>query len=154
MREETGRVMRVDEQGVWVTVLRKSTCSACTNQAGCGQGVMERLGIGQSSSPIHAVTELTLSVGDKVVIGIPEETLVQSAVLVYLLPLLALLAAAGLATQWQWSEPAVIALSLGCLVLCAVVVRVGVARYANKPHQKPVVLRAELSAATLPAETF
>lgn len=154
MLEETGRVTRVDEQGVWVTVLRKSTCSACSNQAGCGQGMMERLGIGQSSSPIHAVTELTLSVGDKVVIGIPEEALVQSAIFVYLLPLLALLAGAGLATQWQWSEPAVIALSFGCLVFCAVVVRVGVARYADKPHQKPVVLRAELSAATLPAETF
>src|SRR5690606_26683622 len=87
------------EGAVWVETLRRSTCSACSASAGCGQGLMDKLGVGQRRGYVRALTDLQLAVGDGVVIGIREDLLVRSSLLVYLLPLLGLFAGAMLA-QW------------------------------------------------------
>jgi sigma-E factor negative regulatory protein RseC len=149
MIEESARVVAVEQGAVWVETLRRSTCSACSANAGCGQGLMERLGVGQRRGYVRALCREPLQVGDQVVIGIGEALLVRSSLLVYLLPLLGLFAA-GLLAEWlALDESFVILAALAGFALPWLLVR----RYSQKgsddPACQPVVVRIESRSATL-----
>ena len=118
MIEESGRVVALEDGAVWVETRRSSTCSACSANAGCGQGLLDRLGVGQRRARVRALTDLRLAVGDGVTIGIREEQLLRSSLQVYLLPLLGLFAAALLAERWALGEPVVILAALGGFSPC------------------------------------
>lgn len=150
MLEEKGHVVALEPNAVWVEVVRGSTCSSCSKQSGCGQSVMELLGVGQKAARLRVSTDLCLTVGDWVVIGVPERTLVRSAVLLYLLPLLGLLAGAGMASYAQWPEPITVLCSVLGFLLCIGVVRLVMGRRCDNTNQQPVILRAELSVLSLP----
>ncbi len=144
MIEEQGRVVALEEGAVWVETLRKSTCSSCSANAGCGQGLMDKLGVGGARGLVRALSDLQLRVGDSVVIGVSEDLLVRGALLVYLLPLLCLFAVALLAQSAGLPEPLVIASGLSGLVLGWLVVRWRSRRVAGDPKLQPIVLRAML----------
>ncbi|WPC06279.1 SoxR reducing system RseC family protein [Pseudomonas benzenivorans] len=145
MIEESGRVVAVEAGAVWVETLRKSTCSSCSVSAGCGQGVLERLGVGGRRGHVRALSDLSLSVGDAVVIGIREDLLVRGSLLVYLVPLMGLFAAALLAERMALSEPLVVLCAFAGLALAALGVRWRSARAAGDPALQPVVLRAAIA---------
>ena len=108
MIEETGRVVAVDHQHVWIETIRKSGCSSCSVRSGCGQGLLSRIR-DNSRNHIHLCTELDLQVGDEVVLGMPEQAFIRSSFLAYGLPLLALIAAVVLADRlFYLPEPWVI----------------------------------------------
>ena len=88
MIEEQGRVVATEPGAVWVETVRRSTCSSCSANAGCGQGLMQRLGVGAGRARVRALSELSLRVGDAVVLGIHEDLLLRASVLFYLFPLL------------------------------------------------------------------
>ena len=144
MIEEQGRVVALEPGAVWVETLRKSTCSSCSANAACGQGLMDRLGVGRQRGYVRALSQTPLAVGDTVIIGVREDLLVRSSVLVYLLPLLGLFAAALLADGLGLSEPLVILAGLSGLLASWLLVRWRAARVAENPLLQPVVLRALL----------
>lgn len=144
MIEEQGRVVALEPGAVWVETLRKSTCSSCSANAACGQGLMDRLGVGRQRGYVRALSQTPLAVGDTVIIGVREDLLVRSSLLVYLLPLLGLFAAALLADGLGLSEPLVIFAGLSGLLASWLLVRWCAARVAENPLLQPVVLRALL----------
>ncbi|SFT48004.1 SoxR reducing system RseC family protein [Pseudomonas marincola] len=144
MIEETGRVIAVESGAVWVETLRKSTCSSCSAQAGCGQGLMDKLGVDSRRGLVRALSDLQLNVGDSVVIGVREDLLVRGSLLVYLIPLLGLFAAALLAYAMSLSESLVILSGLFGLVASWFGVRWRSRRVSDDPALQPVVLRALL----------
>ena len=144
MIEESGLVVALEDGAVWVQTLRKSTCSSCSANAGCGQGLLDKLAISSQRGHVRALTDLHLAIGDEVVIGVREELLLGSAVQVYLLPLLALLGGGLLAQSLGLSEPLTIALGLGGLVVAGLLVRRRSLRVADDPDLQPVVVRALL----------
>ena len=144
MIEEQGRVVALEPGAVWVETLRKSTCSSCSANAACGQGLMDRLGVGRQRGYVRALSQMQLAVGDTVIIGVREDLLVRSSLLVYLLPLLGLLAAALLANGLGLSEPLVILCGLLGLSVTWLMVRWRAARVAENPFLQPVVLRTLL----------
>jgi len=152
MIEEPGRVVALEDGAVWVETLRRSTCSACSANAGCGQGLMDKLGVGQRRGHVRALTDLQLAVGDGVVIGIREDLLVRSSLLVYLLPLLVLFAGAMLAQWLALAESFVILTALGGFLSVWWLVCRRSRRGADDPAVQPVVLRAELAARAVPVE--
>lgn len=97
---ETGRVVAVDGDGVWVETIRKTTCGSCAAQKGCGHGLLNRISDGHRSL-IRAlpgrISAAQCRVDDEVQISIPEEVILRGSLVVYILPLLAMLtgAAAG-----------------------------------------------------------
>lgn len=145
MIEEQGRVVAVEPGAVWVETLRKSTCSSCSANAACGQGLMERLGVGRQRGYLRALSQLQLSVGDAVVIGVREDLLVRSSLLVYLFPLLGLLVAALVAESLGLAEPLIILAGLAGLFGTWLLVRWRASLYADDPELQPVVLRALLA---------
>ena len=148
MIEETGRVVALEEGAVWVETLRKSTCSSCSANAGCGQGLMDKLGVGRQRGFVRVLSDLQLALDDVVVIGIREDVLLRTAVLVYLLPLLGLLAGALLASSLGLTERLVILVSMLSLLFAWLAVRWQCRRTQDDPARQPVVLRDMLAGAT------
>lgn len=146
MIEESGRVVRLEEGAVWVETLRKSTCSSCSANAGCGQGLLDKLAISSQRGTVRALTDLQLAVGDNVIIGLGEDALLRGSLLVYLLPLLGLFAGALGAEYLALGEPLSIAAGLVGLFGAALFVRWRSQQGMHDPALQPVVLRALLGA--------
>lgn len=147
MIEEQGRVVALEPGAVWVETLRKSTCSSCSANAGCGQGLLDRLGVGGRRGHVRALCDLHLRVGDAVIIGVREDLLVRGSLLVYLAPLVGLFAAALFAQWLALGEPLVIACAIAGFLVAWSIVRWRSLRVADDPALQPVVLRALLTGA-------
>lgn len=73
----------------------KASCSSCASRAGCGSRVLNKLGP-QTTHTLSVPSEQPLVKGQKVELGIAEASLLGSAMLVYLSPLVGLFAVGGL----------------------------------------------------------
>lgn len=73
----------------------KASCSSCASRAGCGSRVLNKLGP-QTTHTITVASAEPLVAGQKVELGITESSLLGSAMLVYMSPLLGLFVVAGL----------------------------------------------------------
>ncbi len=87
MIEESGRVVAVKQNNIWVETLRASACGACSAKTGCGQGFLAKALSGKTNY-ICIHSDMTVAVNDQVIIGLPEHALVKSSFLAYGLPLL------------------------------------------------------------------
>ncbi len=99
MLTETGRVVAVEADGVWVETIRQSTCGACAARKGCGHGLLNRYAEGRRGYirvlPGPRLTPADCRVDDQVMISLPETVILRGSFVVYLVPLLALLAGAA-----------------------------------------------------------
>lgn len=111
MLVETGRVVALEPESLWVETIRQSTCGSCAVKQGCGHGLLNRIADGRSgyvrvlrgdsNSPQCAVD-------DQVRISIPEQVILRGSVVVYMLPLLCMLAGAALITYLLPAAPEVL----------------------------------------------
>lgn len=90
MLKETGTVLSVDADGLWVETLRQSSCAQCSAQKGCGQKVLAD-SVTKNMSHIKAFfsgeQERIWVRGDEVEIGVSEDMLVLATLAVYMVPL-------------------------------------------------------------------
>jgi sigma-E factor negative regulatory protein RseC len=98
MMEEIAKVVAVSQKQVTVESVVKSTCSGCQQVDSCGSGQIAKA-IPQRRLTATIESNLSVNVGDSVVIGIPEKSLLNSAWQVYFLPILGLIVCSGFA-QW------------------------------------------------------
>ncbi|PLW83156.1 alginate biosynthesis protein AlgM [Kineobactrum sediminis] len=108
MLTETGRVVAIEEDSVWVETIRKSTCGNCAAQQGCGHGLLNRIRDGQRGLVRVLPGEFAPNacrVHDEVSISIPEEVILRGSAIVYMVPLAAMLAGAALGSSvLPWPE--------------------------------------------------
>lgn len=97
MIEEIATVSAVYEGEVEVVCFSKSACGQCKQNSRCGTGIVSQALPGREHKFVIA-TDLVLTVNQQVRIGIPEQGLLGSVFLVYLFPLLLVLAGALLAS--------------------------------------------------------
>jgi sigma-E factor negative regulatory protein RseC len=98
MIEELATVVSVHQQNVQLESKIKSTCSSCQQVDNCGNGQVAKA-LPSRKMKLNLNSDLSLKIGDQVVLGISEEHLLQSAWQVYLWPLLGLIAFSALG-QW------------------------------------------------------
>lgn len=67
----------------------KTSCNSCASRAGCGTRILNKLGP-QNSHTLMVPCDTPLVVGQKVELGIAEGSLIGSALLVYMSPLVGL----------------------------------------------------------------
>ena len=123
MIERRARVVRVEAAQVWVAAASETACGGCAEQAGCGAGALNRWLAGRQrllrlDRPAAAGTG-EVRVGDMVTVGIREAALVQSAVALYLVPIVAMLVSALVARALAapgWVDPAAGAAALAGLL--------------------------------------
>ena len=123
MIEEAGRVIAVEGDQAWVRTIQVSTCQSCAARKGCGHGLMNSLGEGRATQ-VRVPNVLGVSVGDDVVLGVPETALLGASALMYLVPLLTMILAAVATRQWFTTADGWIALA-GLVGLAAGFVLVG-----------------------------
>ncbi|MGD2073585.1 MAG: SoxR reducing system RseC family protein [Gammaproteobacteria bacterium] len=146
MLEETARVVAIEGRQVWVETERRSSCSACSVQKGCGSAALAKV-LGQRRSRLRVLSDMPLSVGDRVIIGVREHAVVRGSLAVYAVPLVMLLfgALAGElgARQFLWrsGELASIILGVGGLVAGVWWLKAFSGHISNNPDYQPVVLR-------------
>ncbi|KGJ97701.1 SoxR reducing system RseC family protein [Thalassotalea sp. ND16A] len=88
MIEETATVVAINGKQVTVTSTIKSTCHSCHQQDDCGSGQIAKAIPHKALTTTITAGQNNLHIGDEVVIGLSEKSLLNSAVQVYLLPLL------------------------------------------------------------------
>lgn len=105
MLQETGIVVADDGQYIWVETVRASACNSCSAKAGCGQAVIGDLfdEKAQMNKNLMRLPSPGVDlVGQEVTLGIPEDALLKTSILVYGVPLVTLLTGATLAQGlWQ-----------------------------------------------------
>ncbi|ACE84498.1 SoxR reducing system RseC family protein [Cellvibrio japonicus] len=87
---ETGKIVSIEPEGVWVETIQRSVCGTCKAEKGCGQSLMAKWGANPSylwvllegRDPAH------YRIGDDIQIGIPEDVVVKASLLAYVMPLL------------------------------------------------------------------
>lgn len=142
MLKETGRVVAVDKECLWVETINQSTCGSCSAEKGCGQSVIAKWSAKNSYIKVllNDRNADTVHVDDSITIGIPEDVIVKSSLLIYCLPILLLVigAATGqsiFSTELASVIGAVIGLGLGGLV-------VSLRSFSTRrdPRAQPVIL--------------
>lgn len=83
-------VSAVEKQGahyrVQLSCEQQTSCSSCSSQKSCGTGIVTKA-VGNKSLFWQLTTKNLVKAGQIVEIGFPERSLLQSAALVYLVPL-------------------------------------------------------------------
>lgn len=87
MITETAIVVLVEDNQTWIETQRKSTCSKCSASAGCGTSVLSKV-IGNKLSRMKAINNIDAQVGDEVIVGLNEHSLLKGAFITYMSPLL------------------------------------------------------------------
>jgi len=148
MLKESGIVIEVFDQFAIVQTERTSYCGQCTANKGCGTASLSSV-LGQKYTRIKVINHGFVKVGDKVVIGLEEQALLKSSVVLYLLPLLSLFVFAlgyeMLVTigEWPHYEPlTILAGILGLFIGLNLAKRI-IRQFSKETKLKPVMLQME-----------
>jgi sigma-E factor negative regulatory protein RseC len=140
---ETGRVVGIEDQALWVETIRRSTCGSCVAQKGCGQGLMNKVTDGRRNQLrvlLGSLAADSFQLNDEVEISIPERALIVGSMMVYLVPLFTMIAGMALAAQYR---PGDVTAALGALsgfLMGMVVVRLHAMYIQNKPAFQATVV--------------
>jgi sigma-E factor negative regulatory protein RseC len=122
---ETGRIVAIEPQGLWVETIQLSACGSCQAQKGCGQSLLAKFGA--SASFLWVLLEArdpkNYQIGNEVKIGVPEDVIAKGSLFVYMVPLLFMIAATVFAHQQMASDGVSAFYALGGLLLGAAIVR-------------------------------
>lgn len=129
MIEESAQITRLDQDGVWIEVNRKSACAACSAQAGCGQKkLVDWLPTKRVEVLVENPLNLILAPGQVVTVGLEEGALLRASMLIYLTPLLGLIISTLILNFLNFSETfqilgAILGLTVGFITTRIVSVR-------------------------------
>ncbi|WP_158249959.1 SoxR reducing system RseC family protein [Zhongshania marina] len=149
MITETGRVVGVEDNALWVETIRRSTCGSCSAQKGCGQGLMNKATDGRRNQLrvlLGSQSAENFHINDEVEISIPERALIGGAMMVYLLPLITMIVGMGAASQYAVGDVAAAVGALLGFMLGMALVRLHAAYIQNKPAFQATVVAKSPSA--------
>lgn len=149
MIEEHARVIAVENGQLLLEAQTKASCSACAVKQGCGTSVVSKW-IGRKFTRFQAPNTVNARVGDEVVVGLAEEAMLKGSVLVYLLPLLAMIGFALLADSLIAADTAsrdllVFISAVVGFSLMLVISRLLLSSGSNSSKLIPVVLRKNIA---------
>lgn len=155
MINESGRVVAIEPDCLWVETIRQSSCGSCSAQKGCGHGILNQSSAGRRSHLRVLLRELPasdFSIDDEVDISIPERVLVMGALLVYILPLLTMLAAAMLVSQWWPGDVAAFIAAVLGFVMGLGLVKYHAVSHRNDLGLQPVVMAKHTNTTNIPVQ--
>ncbi len=150
MLTETGRVVGIEADGIWVETIRRSTCGTCSAQKGCGHGLLNRISEGKRGYVRALPGDQSVEdykVDDQVLISIPEEVILRGSFIAYILPLLSMLAGSMAASHFLAGQQDVLSVAgaVGGLAVGFTLVRWHGIYHRQDPEFQPVLLRIDSS---------
>lgn len=149
MIEQAAYVHKLDQSTVWLDTIRLSTCNSCTMKSGCGQRLMNQAtDCKRSRIALPLADNVSLQVGDEVVLGIPQQAFIKASLLTFAMPLVVLVLFAVAAQLSQFSEPMIVVSALLGLASGLLLVRWYSSRKSvlNASQWHPVILRKQTTA--------
>lgn len=138
---ESGRVVAVEGDALWVETIRRSTCQGCAARSGCGHGLLNRFGGGRRNRVRVALpgdrAAGEFQVDDEIEVGLPAPVLLGGIALAYLMPLALLLG--GLVAGARWGDGAALAGAAAGLLLGFALARLHARRSGGDSRRHPVV---------------
>jgi sigma-E factor negative regulatory protein RseC len=150
MIKQLARVTALEDEFVWLEVMRQSSCQSCAASAGCGTASIDRM-LGDKRTKLRALRgDKTPKVGASVTVGIPEQSMLQTATRVYLWPLVGLIFGAWYGTYWghwlgDWMPvdgSAVVAGILGAIIAWCMTLRF-MRRVSHDPDYQPRLIQSD-----------
>lgn len=140
MLEQHARVVHSSEQGVWVKASDPTGCGVCAGE-GCASRRIAEL-FQQKPRQYQVESSFPLTVGDEVIIGLKEGSLLRSALFLYGLPLVSIMAGA-VSAQWSGGGDAgaLAGALLGLLLSGTWIIR----RYTPNLVDRPSVIRRSIN---------
>jgi len=92
MLRESGRIVALESNAVWVETIRSSLCGSCAARAGCGHGVLARASNSRGLIRAHesdSVAAVDCAVNDEVEIELPESAVLRGSLWLYGMPITA-----------------------------------------------------------------
>ncbi|PUA26534.1 MAG: transcriptional regulator [Cellvibrio sp. 79] len=139
---ETGRIVAIENEGVWVETIQKNACGSCKAEKGCGQRLMNKW----DGHPAYIRVLLegrspaNYQPGDKIQIGISDDIIAKSSLIVYMIPLLGLVAATSI-SQLQFANEAItMSCGLAGLLLGGLIVRWHSWRNRHNSRLQPILV--------------
>jgi sigma-E factor negative regulatory protein RseC len=107
MLQETGRIVAIENDALWVETIQRSVCGNCDSQKGCGQRLLSQFGAQPSYLKVllSGRSNIKYNINDRVTIGIPETAVVKASLLIYLLPLVIFVLFSGAAQLYFQNDP-------------------------------------------------
>jgi sigma-E factor negative regulatory protein RseC len=105
MLETRAKVVQVNGREAWVEVDSSAGCNMCKSEGGCGSSKLGQL-FCSASRRFRADNSIDAHVGDEVLVVVADGTILRGVGLMYLIPLVLLLAGALLGTVWAGSSSA------------------------------------------------
>jgi sigma-E factor negative regulatory protein RseC len=99
MIEELAVVVKTENHQVWVESRQSGACAGCRQKASCSTSAIGSV-VGKKAVAVDS--QINLHVGDEVIVAIDEGLVLKASLLLYLLPLMAMFASAGMA---NWLLP-------------------------------------------------
>ena len=140
MPTERGTVTRIDGSTAWITTNRSSSCEGCNSRGAC------HVSENQKEMEVRAVNAAGAGVGDRVVVSFQTASYLKASFLLYVFPVLAMIAGALLGQETAASvdmAPATFSVICGFafFFLSILVVRARSNRMAGKAEYQPKVLK-------------
>lgn len=138
--EGTARVVSVDGDTAWLEPEQTTSCGTCVSAKACG--AKSGHSAGWLVARRFAVdNDYGLEVGDRVVIGISDQTLLRASMTAYGLPLLSLFAAGFVAKSMGGGDAVCAAAAIGGLLFGMVAARLRARRLSERGELAPRFLR-------------
>ncbi|WP_299020569.1 SoxR reducing system RseC family protein [uncultured Photobacterium sp.] len=99
MMRSLATVVAVEPGAITVSCQQQTSCGHCASRDSCGTGIVSKAIPGRSHL-VKIPTRTQVTLGDVVEIGLSERSMLHSAMLVYVLPLLFLILGAVLGQWW------------------------------------------------------
>lgn len=143
MVEESARVTKVEKDIVWVQAIAKSACGSCQAQKGCGHSLLAKVGQKQIDLPVSR-NGFDVAENDQVIIGVPEQAILRSSMLMYGVPLLAMIVITAITSLLGIEEKLVVLSAFVSLILGFVWVNQRL-KTLNFSHWHPKLIRKQAS---------
>jgi len=99
MIEQHARVQQVENGYALLEITRQSTCGGCEQGSNCGTALFGRY-FGQRAATLRVQDSIGLQANDEVLVGLPEQAMLNGSLRLYALPLFTFLMGSILASQW------------------------------------------------------
>lgn len=103
MIEEHAVVVDIRDDWLMLEARVQSSCGSCEAKAGCGTSVLGGV-LGRKFTRFTAANSIGARVGDEVIVGIPEQSLLTGSLVIYLLPIASMLVSALIADHFTSQE--------------------------------------------------
>lgn len=145
MIEESVRVIEVQGDSLLLEAQTQSSCGSCQAKTHCGTATLSSV-LGKKFVRFSVPNTVNAKVGDELIVGLPEKSLLSASFLVYLLPLLAMMVSGLIVDSWLAEDTALRDLLVFAVSLTGFAAAIGWLRHYFSSEQTarnhtPVILR-------------